>query len=186
MPPPASVGWGPMPAARAIFHCARAPLSLPRSAPHIARLPPPLRCFPLPTPLKGCYRPPPAGIPRPHPTPYFSSCSNVAPVTSPSSPPLATVLPPRAPPPRRSRPPPEPYRAGHSPPPHQCSTSSVSPASALFAHCSHLLAVVLEPRHLPSAWHSRCGPSTRPGWAGFARVQQVTVPSVRAIFTRAP
>jgi hypothetical protein len=46
---------------------------------------------------------------------------------------------------RQSRPPPERHRAGYSSPPHRRLTSSVSPASALFAQRSHLLAVMLEP-----------------------------------------
>jgi hypothetical protein len=143
---PRRAAVGPLPAGVAPLHYPTphpAPLSLPRSAPRVARLPrPPYSVFPSP-PFKR------------EPRCVFFSAPTSCPQSSPAPSPLAAGPPPRTPPPRRSHPPPERRRAGHFPPPHHRQTFSLRLASAPLAWRIHRLAVVLEPKTLPSASRHR-------------------------------
>jgi hypothetical protein len=140
---PAAVAWQrrrPRPPAggrcqppRPFFAAPGPPLSLPCSAPHVARLP-------APHPFKKVL-PPSAGFFSP--APCFLLLSDAAPavpsLTSTSS--YRTA--PRTPPPRWSHPQMERHRAGRSPPPHSRPTTSVSSASALLTRRICRMAVVL-------------------------------------------
>jgi hypothetical protein len=155
-PPPAPADQGPMPATRANFCHRRAPLSIASRRP-------------LP-PIKGCCRPPLAGIPPPS-TSCFSSCSNAAPAASPlastssrRTAPYGTATPPEPPstrtPPRQIlfTTPPQPDLLGEP------RFRSLCPAQPPLSGGA-------------GAKHSRRASSARPSWASFTRAQQAAMPA---------